>query len=372
MLPHDIPDDAHLLELIEARHPASVSLVVGSSPRPSDHERVRIAVRDAIDRAAKRLDELDLPHGVKNATIERLRRPLQDDDFWEHQSQAMLILATSEMDEWYRLPFEVEDEVTVADRFDVRMLMRARSDIWHAFVLLLSRGRVRLVEVTSAGLAEHPLEMPDDHQLMLQRANNEGRMDRGPAQGADGDRPERERFCKVVAEAVGAIVPRAVPLVLCATDDLRQAYRAQNRHPLLLDDEIAGHPEALADRELEERVMEVLRARNAQHVKDWKERFGNLRQQGLATSKVAHVAAAAAAAAIEELRVDRKASRSGDIDEWGRLLNRDGDRRFLLLDLAADVMRTGGEVIAVPREDLTDGSPVAAILRFEVQTPNGG
>src|SRR3546814_6655780 len=129
MLPADLPNEAHLLKLIDARHPASVTLVVGSSPQPSDHERARIAVRDAVDEAARRLEGIDLPRGARQATIERLREPLQDEEFWAHQSRAMLILATSETAEWYRLPFEVTDEVTVADRFDVRMMLRARNDV---------------------------------------------------------------------------------------------------------------------------------------------------------------------------------------------------------------------------------------------------
>lgn len=371
MLPADLPDEAHLLTLIEARHPGSVTLVVGSSPQPSDHERARIALRDAIDDAARRLDELDVSRGERSATIEQLRELLQDDEFWAHQSRGMLILATPETAEWYRLPFEVADEVTVADRFDVRMLLRARNDASHAFVLQLSQGLVRLTEVTAAGVAEHPLTLPDDHQLMLQHATNDGRADREPARGSDGDRPERERFSKAVAEAVAAVAPRSVPLILAATDDLRAAYRAQNTHALLLDDEIFAHPESLTDAEIAERAREVLRTRHEEKVSAWKERFGTLRAQGLATSRVSQVAAAAAAAAIEELRIDQDAERSGSIDEFGRVHAGEGDQPFLLLDLAADVMRTGGTVIAVPRGDLTDGSPVAALLRFEVPSPTG-
>src|SRR3546814_12000914 len=92
----------------------------------------------------------------------------------------MLILATSETAEWYRLPFEVTDEVTVADRFDVRMLLRARNDVSHAFVLQLSQGRVRLTEVTAAGVAEHSLALPDDHTPTLTHPPHVGTATRYP------------------------------------------------------------------------------------------------------------------------------------------------------------------------------------------------
>lgn len=372
MFPRDIPDDPQLLQLIEARRPGSVSLVVGSSPLGAERERGRIALRDAVDDAARRLDEIDLSRGERTATVERLRQLLQDDELWAQQSDAMLVLATADSAEWFRLPFDVTDEVVVSDRFDVRMLLRARSDASSAFVLQLSRGLIRLTEVSSAaGVVEHPLTLPEDHALMLEHASNDGRADREPARGSDGDRPERERFCRAVNDAVAAVVPRGTPLILSVTDDLRSAYRAQNTHALLLEEEIPAHPESLADRDLEERTREVLRARNESRVSAWKERFGSLRAQDLATSRVSHVAAAAAAAAIEELRIDQDAERSGTIDEFGRVHAGADHGPFLLLDLAADVLRTGGRVLAVPRAELTDGAPVAAILRFPVPWPGG-
>ncbi|QEW03733.1 hypothetical protein [Microbacterium lushaniae] len=372
MLARDFPDNAQLLNLIEARTPGSVSLVIGSSPLPADHDRARIALRDAIDEAARRLEVLELPRGARAATVERLREALQDDELWANQSRGMLILATADEMQWYRLPFEVSDDVSVGDRFDLRMLLRARSDASSAFVLQLSRGLVRLTEIASGtDVVDHPLHLPDDHDLMLEHASNDGRADRASAQGSDGDRPERERFCRAVNEAVVAVIPRGAPLILAVTDDFRPAYRAENTHALLLEDEIPAHPESLADQELADRALEVLRLRRERKVAEWKERFGSLRAQGLATSRVSQVAAAAAAAAIEELRLDQDAERSGTVDEFGRV-HAGGDGRFLLLDLAADVLRTGGTVIAVPREELTDGSPVAAILRFPVPSPTGG
>jgi hypothetical protein len=221
---------------------------------------------------------------------------------------------------------------------------------------------------------------------MLQHADNDGQLDRDRAQGALGDRTERERFCRVVQDEVVRIVPDDVPLILDATDDLEPAYRAVNTHPRLVDESIAAHPDSLTDRTLEERARTILDHLHAEETSRWKERFGTLRAQGLATTRLAEVAAAAVAAGIEELRFDIEDDTQGSIDEFGRLTKKKaadvagggaGDGRApatsadrLVDEIAERVLRTGGRVLAVRQKELLDGSPVAATLRFPVQAPH--
>jgi hypothetical protein len=371
MIAEDIRDAAPFLDLVDARHPASVTISVPTSSVPADRDRSRISLKDAVEQVARALEATELPHGEHAALLEALRAPLDDDEFWANQDRGLLVLANpADGAHWYRLPFDPPAETVVADRFDLRMLLRAASPQPRVYVLQLSRGLVRLTEVSAAGVTEHPLALPDDHQSMLEHASNDGRADRDPARGSDGDQPERERFSKAVADAVDEAVPRGVPLVLAAADDFRAAYRAQNSRPLLLEEEIVAHPGSLSDDEIASRALAILHGRHAARVSEWKERFGTLRAQGLATSRLSEVAAAAAAAAVEELLVDQDAERSGTLDEFGRL-HGGGDGDFLLLDLAAQVLRTGGEVRAVPRDELTDGAPAAAVLRFPVPDPTG-
>ncbi|WP_125131507.1 hypothetical protein [Microbacterium sp. 10M-3C3] len=371
MIAQDIRDAAPFLELVDARHPASVTITIATSASPSDRERSRIALKDAVEEVEHRLADVPLGHGERDALLAALRAPLDDAEFWAAQDRGLLVLADPSGARWYRLPFDPGAESIVADRFDLRMLLRAAEPDARVFVLQLSRGLVRLTEVSAAGVTPRPLALPDDHDSVLDHADNDGRMDRDRARGSDGDQPERERFAKAVDQAVVAVIPRGAPLVLAAADDFRAAYRAQNTHAPLLDEEITAHPESLGDGDIAARSLAILHGLHGVAVSAWKERFGTLRAQGLATSRLSDVAAAAAAAAIEELRIDRDAERSGTVDEFGRL-HGGGDGDFLLQDLAAQVLRSGGSVHAVPRDELTDGAPAAALLRFPVPQPAGG
>lgn len=371
MLPADIPDEAQLLELMDHRAEPSVTIALSSSPLPQDHERIRIALRDAIDESRRRLRGRRLPHGAARAVNARLHELLDDDDFWAHQSAAVVVFASPEFLASFRLANDVEDLVHVGDRFDVSRLLRAVSYPQRIFVLQLAERMARLTDVDiDKGLVEHPLTLPDDHELMLQHADNDGDADRDRARGATGDRLECERFCRVVQDEVVRIVPARVPLFLAATTELAPAYRAVNTHDALLDDDIGVHPESLDDRELEEWARRLLDRLHQEETARWKAAFGSLRAQHLATTRLAEVAAAAAASAIDELRFDVDSDATGVIDEFGRIIDRDDPDAPKIVDtLAAHVVRTGGRVRAVRNADLLDGSPVAATLRFEVAVP---
>lgn len=367
MIPTDLPDDTALLDLIDRRDPVSVSVLVPSSPVPAEHGVARTALRAAADQVSQLLDARDTPAPARDAVVDGIRSLADDEELWRHQGRGLLVLATPDDSRVHRLPFAVDTSVHVGERFDVTPLLRARGYDVQAYVLQLARDFVRFTHVRRGRVQTLPLQLPDDHGLMLVHAENAGQADRGRATGADGERTERERYAKAVQDEVVRIAPDDVPLILAATDELAPAYRAQNTHPALLAEGIGAHPQSLDDDTMTDAVADILARERAADVSAWKERFGTLRAEGLATSRLAEVAAAAAAAAIEELRIDQDAERSGEIDTYGRV--QPSDDGTLLIDLAAAVLRSGGRVIAVPRDELTDGSPVAAELRFPVPVP---
>ncbi len=371
MLPADLPDETQLLELMDHRAEPSVTIALSSSPLPQDHERIRLALRDAIDESRRRLRGRRLPPGAAKAVNERLQDVLTDDEFWQHQSSGLVVFAAPESLTTYRLATDVDTVVHVGDRFDVTRLLRAVSYPQRIFVLQLAERMARLTEIgPDQGPVEHALSLPDDHELMLQHTDTDGNADRDRARGATGDRLERERFCRVVQDEVVRIVPPHVPLFLAATAELAPAYRAVSTHDALLDDEIGVHPASLDDRELEEWAHRILDRLHQEETARWKAAFGGLRARHLATTRLAEVAAAAAASAIDELRFDAESDDTGTIDEFGRITDRhDPDAPKIVDAIAAHVVRTGGRVRAVRNADLLDGSPVAATLRFEVAVP---
>lgn len=368
MLPADIPDTDRLVELIDHRDAASVTITLESSPIPRDHERIKIALRNLIDAAERQLAEVALPRGTADRVIASLRELLRDDEFWDAQSRSLVVFASPDELVAFRLANTVAEHVAVGDRYDAGSLLRAVTFPHRAFAVELTQGGAQLFEFGPDGEPhEHQLDLPEDHALMLEHTTTGGRFDRHRAAGTTGDRIERERYARAVQDAVTAIVPKHVPLVLAAATDLDPAYRAVNTHKFLLDDGIAGHPEALGEKELSDRVRAILDAHYAAELDAWRERFGSLRSEGLATSRFDEVALAATTSAVDTLHFDMDWTEEGLIDEFGTVqrAEQDGPATYALVDeIAARVLRSGGTVRAVRNEDLIDGSPVAATLRF--------
>lgn len=368
MLPADIPDTEQLLALVDHRDPASVTIAIESSPLPGEHERVRIGLRNAVDEAERQLGEKDLPRGAAASVVGDLRALVDDTEFWRHQSRSLVVLAAPGRLDAFRLPSTLAENVAVGDRFDTGALLRAIAFPHRAFVVELTVSGARLLEYgPDHRPIEHELALPDDHALMLEHTTTGGRFDRHRADGATGDRPEREKYARVVQDEVVGIVPDEVPLILAASADLAPAYRAVNTHPLLLADGLDAHPDSLEDERQTAAVRELLDAHNAAELDAWRERFGTLRAEGLATSRLKEVALAAASAGIAELYFDMDATDEGTIDEFGAVTRADepGPDTYALADeIAARVLRSGGTVRAVRNSDLLDGSPVAAVLRF--------
>ncbi|MEJ1154456.1 hypothetical protein [Microbacterium marmarense] len=368
MLASEIPQNDRLLELMDHRDDASVTIAIASSPMPADHERIRIGLRNAIDYAERHLTQKDVSRNVIEQVVAPLRALNDDDDFWRHQSRSLVILAAPEILEAFRIANVVEENVAVGDRFDIGALLRASAFAHRAFVVELTQGRARLLEFgPDHDPREHPLDLPDDHQLMLEHTTTGGRFDRQRADGTTGDRIERQRYAAAVQDEVVKVVPNDVPLILAASTDLQPAYREVNTHPFLLDAEIDGHPDSVDDPARTAQVRKILDEHYAAELDAWRERFGTLRAQGLATSKFDEVAVAAATAAVDTLHFDMDATEEGRIDEFGGVERAEspGPDTYALVDeIAARVLRSGGSVRAVRNADLLDGSPVAATLRF--------
>jgi len=164
-----------------------------------------------------------------------------------------------------------------------------------------------------------------------------------------------------------AVADSGLPLILAASRELEPAYRGVNDHPRLLEKGIEAHPGSLETDELESRARRILDEHYARELDRWREDFGTHRSNGRATSRLKDVARAASTGAVADLMFDMDDALEGSIDEDGEVHEAEaaGPSTYGLVDeIAVRVLRGGGTVHAVRREDLLDGSPVAAVLRY--------
>src|SRR5690606_12127313 len=224
--------------------------------------------------------------------------------FWEYQSRGIAVFAAPGSIQTFRVANRLGELTAVGDRFDIGPLLRSVSFRNHGYVLALTEGDIRLVELSAD---ERPSvvelsELPDDIHTVLEDASNDGRADRQRARGATGDRVETQRYCRLVHDAVfAAIGDDDAPLILAASHELESAYREINEYGALLAPGIDAHPGSLDTDELEKRARAILDDHYAEQVAHWRDEFGTHRSNGRASSRLAEVARAASAGAVAEL-----------------------------------------------------------------------
>lgn len=143
-----------------------------------------------------------------------------------------------------------------------------------------------------------------------------------------------------------------------------------NTYPHLVQEGIPGSPEGRSDAELAAAARTVMDGVYAAQLRAVRDLFDVRAGQGRAATDMTDVALAATYGAVDTVLVDIDEVVSGTIDDDTGVVTFDasGDAvNYGVVDeIARRVLRTGGRVLAVRREDVPDGGGVAAILRSVV------
>jgi hypothetical protein len=364
----NLPSPSDLQRLTDHRDDASVTIYLPASPLPKETDVARIALKSATAEVARTLDARGVPIAQCRKVIGQLEALESDDEFWSRQARGLAVFAAPGMLEAYRLLTETRRQVTTNDRFDIGVLLRAVAFDPGAYVLAITEGGAHLYGVSGdqETARELDLELPGDLHSVLEYTTAEDQAPRGRALGANGEKTEQQRYCRLVQEAVLARIGAAsLPLILAASRELAPAYRAVNSYPRLAKQGIDVNPESLTIPQLTQKARAILEELYRDEITAWGERYELQRSKDRATGDLGHVARAATSSAVEELVFDMDAALAGSIDEDGALhLDDEGEGYGVIDEIAARVLRSGGSVRALHAEDVPNGSPVAAILRY--------
>ena len=365
-----LPSTADLQQLTSVRDDASVTIYLPSSPLLRETDHTRMLLKSTVADAARQLARKGVDAERVKEVIGTLEALDDDEEFWTPQARGLAIFAAPGTTRVFRLINNVQHHLAIGDRFDVGVLLRAVSFAHAAYVLTVTEGGIHLYGV-SRDEPTRELDLPglpDDLHSVLEYTIIEDDSAIPRAQGANGEKTEQQRYCRIVQDAVlDRIEDSSLPLILAASRELEPAYRAINRYPQLAEQGIETNPEALTPAKLTERARAVLDGLYREEIAAWGERFERQRNKDRATSDLGHVARAATASAIKELLFDMNSALEGWIGDDGALHLDDSapSTTYGVIDeIAARVLRSGGTVRAVRAADVPNGSPVAAILRY--------
>ncbi|MBL4915779.1 hypothetical protein [Szabonella alba] len=373
MLYLDIPTDGQLRRLAEERGDAHVSLYIPTTPETQSIGQARIELGNLLKQAIDQLEAAGTPKRTMWPIEEQVADLMEDDTFWRHQAHSLAIFVSPDRLRSFRLPNRLQSLVQVSDRFHLKPLFRAVSVEQHAFVLALAENDVRLIEVFADAPAQQVrvADMPRDAASASGSATVNSRSYSRRLGGSEGQNVLLRAYCRRVDEALRPVLMgRSEPLILAATDPLASMFRNLCSHEPLAGETIRTSPGQMTPDELATEARPILDGLHVQRLKDLHDVYSAREAEGRATTQLDLAARAATHGAVETLLVDIDGVVPGTVDEITgavTLDKEDSASTYGVVDeIAGRVLAMGGDIVAVRKEDIPGGAPLAAILRYAV------
>jgi hypothetical protein len=369
ILPTDIPTRAQLDDLLGSHEPSSVSIYLPTDPS-SRGEAERIELRNLAAEAGRQLQAAGVRRDDVAAIEEEVADLVDDEEFWRYQARSLALFLTPARSTTFRLPNRLVSMVEVSDRFHLKPLLRALTFPHTAFVLALSQGSVRLLEIAPE-LEPATVAVPDLPRDVASAVGKSSIRDRAPSgriQGSEGQKTRMRQYARQIDQALRPLLSGLdVPLILAAAEPLGSIYRSVSTYPHLLATSVSGNPDSSSEAELAESARRVLDDLYATELRTIQETYALRFSQRRASADIADVARAATYGLVDTVLVDMDEVVPGQIDENGAVTFDDtGDAvNYGVADeIARRVWQNGGRVLAVRREDIPGEGSVAAILRY--------
>lgn len=333
--------------------------------------------------------------GVRKAEAHSLLRPLQEmvgkADFWQQPNRGVAFYLGSGKLRTFQLPYPVEEQVVISDRFYVKPLFPMLTLPAHLPVLALSQKSARWLKYDWEHLAaDRDFKVLAARASMLSDFDAErhilvrsgGRQGRKAAiyysPGGDHDSGQKKKQLDIYLHRVWETVGRRMreetaPLILVAAEPVYSLFRRMHPRAPLLAQGVAANPDCLTARQLLDSVARIGEAFLAGRQQRELERFANLPGARRPVTRCQEALAAAEHGRIDTLLVSLQDHVWGVCDPLsGRCLRHDqqqpGDED--LLDRAAvRAHRTGARVRVLDRHAMPAAGNVAAALRFGLSQP---
>ena len=199
------------------------------------------------------------------------RELLDNAPFWLNVSRGVAMFLSPELARSFRLPQAFDEQVIVADHFQVKPLLPLLTGDGRFYLLALSQKNVRLLLGTRQTLEEVNLQgVPTSFDEALRYDEIEvsrtvhthpaagGRareaIAHGHGVGIDSSKEGLLEFCQRVDRGLQPLLRQEAPLVLAGVDYLLAIFRQANTYAHLMPQDIPGHPDRLSLPELRERA----------------------------------------------------------------------------------------------------------------------
>jgi hypothetical protein len=371
-----------LTTLTTASNSTCISIYAPMERLGAETQQNPIRFKNLVRQAVEKL----LVVGVNEQDAKELLQPiyeLDNDDFWQHQSDGLAIFLSPNQFRYYCLPIAFPELAVVGDHFHLKPLLQLMSGDGTFSVLALSQNQVRLFQGTRYHLDEIKLtDIPTniaaalqydkpEKSLQLHTGSSQGNSAVFHGQGAGNEDHKNDllSYFRQVNNGLESLFKnQQVPLILAGVDYLLPIYHEANTYAHLLPDGIPGNPETLTLEELHTQAWQIAQPYFDLAKVSTISHYEELQGSEKTANTIEKVLPAAYFQRVETLFVPI------DKTVWG-VFNPDGNSIQIhaqqetgdedLLDLAAlHTLTNGGTVYAVEQGDVPEHKAIAAILRY--------
>lgn len=315
-----------------------------------------------------------------DAACEKLQ---QNQEFWAHMSESMLLCARPGLFFYYHLPIDSEEYVSVADSLHLAPVIGLVNDLRDYYVLGLSQQNPVLFKADAYGLAPSGIELPESIESALNidemhiksvqfasisRGGGKGAQFHGHGAGKDTGDEERLRYFRILDGIICKRGDTSLPLILAGTDSEVAEYRSCSRHPQLLNRHIDGHftvkdASALHEKSMEIIQKELVAASHKQALAEYEQLYGSLTADQMSELKDAAEKGRVKTLLVAMSRETRDTVR--DTMAQVRKLVFPDDKVSQAVDyIAQQVVRQSGNIVNLTQAEMPRGKLILAINRY--------
>lgn len=373
MLHIDLPTRAEIEALANHRGAAAVSIYLSTSPLPQASNGDRIELKNLAKAAIAEMEQSGTDKRDVRAIEDSVEALIGDDDFWADQANSLAIFATPQSIRTFRLGNKLANTIEVSDRFLIKPILRAVTFPHNAYVLAISMGAVRLIEV-SADLPPHEVSVPGLPDGAADAAGRSSHIERKGNMASGESTSESAlliRYSRAVDHALRPVLAgHTRPLIIAAAEPMASIFRSVCSYPHVADEVMPGTADRTSDHEIAAAARATLDRIYSSEITAFGEVFSSRSTQDRATSDLGRAARAATFGAVETLIVDMDAEVPGFVsDDDGAITYAkaaDGVNYSVTDEIARRALLSGARVIAARREDVPGGHELAAVLRYPI------
>jgi len=372
-----------ILNLAKKESDVCISIFLPTHKMGEEVQQDPIRLKNLLSKATEQLTDNNIKEQRIEKLLEEPRDLLDKPMFWQHNDKGLALFISEDDFDYFRSPHSCKERVIVSDHFLITPLVPMITLEGTFCILSLSQKKMRLLKCTRADVEEIELEeAPNSLEEFLKYDVNETNLQHHAGQGAnaqaifhgqggsrDTNTQEVINYLKAVENEVTSILrKRNDPLILAGVTEAIAEYRKVNSYSRLLDQAASGNPDPKSNKEIKDEGWKVIKSYFLKDMYDDIERFGNLSGSEKQSDNLGKIVEAAYYGKVESLFVPLGEHSWGWFDMERDVVHhskgpKNGEHD--LINMAAiKTLTQSGNVYALDREDMPNGSSIAAIFRY--------